>query len=1049
MTLPSRMQPHHFGKRLSLRFCAHALIASLAIATSVVHAADPAAYQAALASGKNKLETGEVADAWREFQRAVQADNTQSEGYFYLAVASFRLGDHAAALEYGNAAVAAASEREKPRAVQLVEAIRKAKDTEEFARLGDEAQDNGLNAKAADLYSRAFQLSPDRGDLAFKAATLYAKRLNRLLDAAVLFQGAIASGDADAADAASAELGALHTSLQQLYKHELPRAVSRGDLATLVQLSQAFPIEVQPRLEVASLHAAKSDGPTVASWLGQAVKLGAGFDAVKERATFLDLWGTNDATFKTFIADAFGPSAVSEMDRRTKEHQARQLEEFYKIKINTVKKHLLSGPFNLDMGAAAFRSLHRSRLTSFKTNSAIIQRFQKEVPQTLEDWIEFPVGFVVPASFGGDERAVLDHNKLIEWDNMDAPPYIDAKTDGRALRDYVNHLSSAGLKPFLGLGEDWRLVDASLHGNDVYSLTFATTLKSIGSANDAIKRLTDVFGALQPFKGAPKGYLEYAANDALQGGRFFFPRANGITFDGRIFRTKENLADAPWILELRVSRMAHDTALFHEHYSVNAQKYSYAPFSKRFAEQDVRETLQAAAGLKITIADRDCVLEKSSFPFSFYDTDNRTEATLSLLVRDTRSGEQLLVNYYDVALASVEDIDVERAQDAQQAWAHNLRLTRPARLVITCHVTVKDAETGETEDQEDVLVEEDTRKITFYSRSFTNAYRGAIIAALPPPHKLESKDDAHRIARVFGYEGLFDSRLYRFLEEADRLGKFDDPLFLGKLAPSGAKPAFFARAAKAGNVRAMVELREYYKDKWISSSGTDNDREQAFLWAARAADAGDVASMQFMINEAPHRDLLATERWMKALQANGEWQKRYDVELERQITRRAELLRTLAPLSLEAKVRAFTPPLEPSRSGEIEGSVIGQKFKIYATPEKQYAPTEKSYTDRSGKKVKLYQRGQPVYGGPQQVWVNRKGIIIGEYYLLDHGKAAAKFAYDEHLASFTQYFGAQNLTDVSGGGILNGVAVKTKSKTIELLRFEKHAYLRYIDHTQE
>ncbi len=1043
------MQPVRFlpRKKNVFRAQAVALIASLTVCSGNLFAADITAYQAALTSGKNKLEAGQVADAWRDFQQAVQADGNQSEGFFYLAVASFRLGDHAAALEYANAALAAAGEQEKPRAAQLVEAIQKAKDTEDLARQGDEAQDNGLNAKAADLYASAFQLSPDRGDLALKAATLYANRLNRLLEAAVLFQGAIASGDAASADAAGVELGALHASLQQLYRNELPRAVSRGDLATLVQLSQAFPIEVQPRLEVASLHAAKDDGKTVASWLGQAVKLGAGFDAVKERTSFLDLWGKDDATFKTFIADAFGPTAVSEMNRRTKEHQARQLEEFFKIKINTVKKHLLSGPIHLEMGADAFRTLYRSRLSGFKTNSPIIQRFQKEL-SSINEWIEFPTGLVVPVAQGGQERAVLDHYKLVEWDNMDDAPVIDEKTDGRALRDYADHVSAAGLKPFLGLGENWKLVDATLHRDSVYILTFATTLKHSGSASDALRRLTDVFGPLQPFKGAPKGYLEYAPGAALEGGRFFFPQANGITFDGRIFRTKENLATAPWILELRVSRMAHETALFHEFYSVNAPKNAHATFSKRFAEQSVRETLQAAAGLKVRLAGRVCVLEKSSFPFFLYDTENGAEATLRFTMRDTQSGEELFVSYYDIPLAAAETIDTKRAEDAGHAWVHDLHLTQPARLVITRNVTVKDAETGESYVEEDVLVEKETRTIAFYSRDFSTAHKEAVIAALPPPHKLKSKDDAHRLARLLGYNSVFDSPLYRFFEEADRLGKFDDLLFLAKLAPDAAKPALLTRAAKAGQVQAMAELREYYKEKWYDRSGTENDREQLFHWGARAADAGDLDSLKFMIDEARHRDLLATERWMKALQTRGEWQNRYGSELAAQITARADLLRKLAPLSFDAKVRAYTPLLDEFASAQVEGSAIGKKFKAYATPEKQFAAAEKAYDDRTGKRVKFYRRGQAVYGGPQQVWVNRKGDVIGEYYLLAQN-ASAKSTFEEQRACLIQYFGAENLTTVSGTNLRDSVSVSNGLKAIELLLFDKRAYLRYIDHTQE
>jgi hypothetical protein len=313
--------------RDAFRVFAHALGAIVAIWAGALQAADTHAYERALASGKSKLEAGQVDAAARDFQQAVQADGSQYEGFFYLAVASFRSGNHAAALEYGNAAVAAAKGQDKSRAEELLAAILKAKETEELAHQGDEAQGRGLIAKAADLYARAFQLSPDRGDLGLKAATLYANRLNRLFEAAVLYQDVIAAGEASAANTAGAELGALHEPLQQLYREELPRAVASGDLRNLEKLSKAFPHQSQPRLEVAALQAAKGDDAAVAHWLGEAVKLGTGYDDVKAKAVFLDLWAKDAAAFKSFINDAFGAPAVADMDQRLKDRLAKQAEE--------------------------------------------------------------------------------------------------------------------------------------------------------------------------------------------------------------------------------------------------------------------------------------------------------------------------------------------------------------------------------------------------------------------------------------------------------------------------------------------------------------------------------------------------------------------------------------------------------------------------------------------------------------------------------------------------------------------------------------------------
>ncbi|HEX2861063.1 MAG TPA: hypothetical protein VHN79_05465, partial [Lacunisphaera sp.] len=287
-------------------------------------AADADAYQRALAAGKARLEAGQLADAQKDFHAALQADSVGYDAYFHLAVVSFRLDDHAAALEYANAAVNAAADDQRPRARELLKAIRDARETEDLAHQADEALGKGLIAKAADLYARAFELAPDRGDLGLKGATLYATRLNRLLEAAVLFQRVIASGDANAATAAGAELGKLHARLTALYREQLPRAVAQGDLPTLAQLSRAFPEEAQPRLEVAVRNAIAGAGQATANWLGEAVTRGTGYDAIQERIVFLDLWEKDEPAFKAFIGDAFGSSAVNDMNRRLKERQDQQ-----------------------------------------------------------------------------------------------------------------------------------------------------------------------------------------------------------------------------------------------------------------------------------------------------------------------------------------------------------------------------------------------------------------------------------------------------------------------------------------------------------------------------------------------------------------------------------------------------------------------------------------------------------------------------------------------------------------------------------------------------
>ncbi|HEX2862391.1 MAG TPA: hypothetical protein VHN79_12160 [Lacunisphaera sp.] len=313
--------------RSSSRLVALAILFFLAGLRSLSAADAADAYPRALAAGKAQLDAGQLADALRDFQQAVQADGTQYEGYFYLAVASFRLGDHAAAEEYAGAALNAATGADQTRANELLTAIRKAKEVEELAQQADGALDQGLIAKAADLYARAFELAPDRGDLGLKGATLYANRLNRLLEAATLYHGAVASGDAAAATTAGAELGALHDRLSALYRKELPDAVAREDRTKLAWLRKAFPQESQPSFEIAAGFAKDGDGKWAVHWLREAVKRGSGYADIQARVAFLDLWEKDSPELKSFLGDAFGQDAVDDMNRRLRSRQAKQAEE--------------------------------------------------------------------------------------------------------------------------------------------------------------------------------------------------------------------------------------------------------------------------------------------------------------------------------------------------------------------------------------------------------------------------------------------------------------------------------------------------------------------------------------------------------------------------------------------------------------------------------------------------------------------------------------------------------------------------------------------------
>lgn len=286
-----------------------------AAASTAVFAGD--AYQDAISTGIALLEKRDLEKALTTFQDTVKADPARYDGYFYSAVASYRLGNLSAAEEYAKIALEKAADSEKPRVEETLAIFAQKRESERLEREGDEALAKGLRAKAADSYRKAYLLYPTDGMLGLKAASLYADTLKRLLDALVLWQNVITNADAESVAAARNEVSQRQAAVDELYKQQLARLKgperkkAQDILAVMVQ---AFPDRPQVQVELAAAYCSAKDIAKAIEHLSRASALGADVSTIQFREAFIYKACDEEAVdFHTFITDAFGAETLEVM----------------------------------------------------------------------------------------------------------------------------------------------------------------------------------------------------------------------------------------------------------------------------------------------------------------------------------------------------------------------------------------------------------------------------------------------------------------------------------------------------------------------------------------------------------------------------------------------------------------------------------------------------------------------------------------------------------------------------------------------------------------
>jgi len=313
------------------------LLLSVLLLGPAAHAADEdsAASDQHIEAGKALLEHGDVDAAQQEFFRAAETNSGNSMAFFYQAITFYRQGDLEEASSRLRYATHDPANKDFARIEELRAAIKLKLDFARRLRAADEAYAKGLTAKAADTYAEAFALDPTQGETGLKAAALYADRLNRPLDAAVLWQKVVANGEPHAT-AARAELQShrdmLEPLLQEVFANRQHWRLNVRD-AEAERLAEAFPDSLELQVELAVIAALRGQRGPLLRHLQAANQLGLTPRDFLSHPEFTDHfvriangWPKLLPEFSDFVRDAYGEATVATLQtelKRRNEQTAR------------------------------------------------------------------------------------------------------------------------------------------------------------------------------------------------------------------------------------------------------------------------------------------------------------------------------------------------------------------------------------------------------------------------------------------------------------------------------------------------------------------------------------------------------------------------------------------------------------------------------------------------------------------------------------------------------------------------------------------------------
>jgi hypothetical protein len=305
------------------------------------------AYDQAVSKADSLVREGQFVQALGIAQDAIRLDPTRFKAYYYAAYALYvqDLLERAAPLAkdaLGRATRedrARATDEDRALAQKLVDAIANKKVFIEQVKIADDSIQQGLIAKAAAAYTKAWDVMPVNEGIGLKAAQIWSERLNKPGESARILNYLVEHPqDAGILKQAGDMLQRLGPALQNFYKERMQRGQQHlyaneleAARKTFNEAAQAMPKQEEPHLQLARVNAKQIEMsgfvPREATLekaikeLAEAIKLGwTSVDDILKTSDFNTL--LSNARFLSFIGDALGSDAVDKVRKRTAEREA-------------------------------------------------------------------------------------------------------------------------------------------------------------------------------------------------------------------------------------------------------------------------------------------------------------------------------------------------------------------------------------------------------------------------------------------------------------------------------------------------------------------------------------------------------------------------------------------------------------------------------------------------------------------------------------------------------------------------------------------------------
>ncbi len=309
MTRPSSLLP------------VRALVASTCLLWSLGCSAST--YPEMVDAAREQIRTEQFVAGLASAKDAVRANPSDYKGHYYVALALMGLGRFEDAQPAAELALTLTPPTTRGDVEKLVQVIKNRRGFSNSLQQAETAVAEGMMGKAARLYEQAWNAGRDNPDAAFRAADLYATKLEQLIDAGRLLRQVAASANGpDVQAKANAELGKLSKSLTQISRAQLANARQQhqaGDtaaaIASLQMAEDASPTDIEIHLLRVQIAALGDDYAFMQKAVTGLARQNAARPGNLAPVPRMQQW-LQQPQFAEFMTDLIGPNLVGETKQR-------------------------------------------------------------------------------------------------------------------------------------------------------------------------------------------------------------------------------------------------------------------------------------------------------------------------------------------------------------------------------------------------------------------------------------------------------------------------------------------------------------------------------------------------------------------------------------------------------------------------------------------------------------------------------------------------------------------------------------------------------------